>query len=403
VALPVTISGTLPPTDFNAGGLLPVISSGGNVYVILLDSTDTSLLEAWKATDPETSFAEQDSADKPNLTNIILAASVVQEGDVIHIATQEDSTGRVGYHTFNMATDQWVVVNEQITATTFIGQQYHVGISVRSDGDVIVAYVGLRETITMSDLQRVKYARREGGSWTADVAVDDGGSVNWVSPEVVIGSSDRMHIFFVHDENDDGYQRCLRSDNSLETFPAAFETTVGITASRQDFGRGVSYDSGGTIKVRCPYVGVSTRPYMASLDSADTPTVTGAEISTHAVLVNGVAGQDCYQLASVAKGTDLYTLWINNADSDLYRDVNADGGGWGTDTNTFTGTVTWLAANVFIRGSNYRLAYLMYESSAVKYNEVDLGSAGGGGGRTTKNTRAFPLGMEIGMNWRSAA
>lgn len=26
--------------------------------------------------------------------------------------------------------------------------------------------------------------------------------------------------------------------------------------------------------------------------------------------------------------------------------------------------------------------------------------AGGGGGRTTKNTRAWPLGMEIGMNWR---
>lgn len=26
---------------------------------------------------------------------------------------------------------------------------------------------------------------------------------------------------------------------------------------------------------------------------------------------------------------------------------------------------------------------------------------GGGGGRTTKNTRAFPLGMEIGMNWVS--
>lgn len=30
-------------------------------------------------------------------------------------------------------------------------------------------------------------------------------------------------------------------------------------------------------------------------------------------------------------------------------------------------------------------------------------AAGGGGGRTTKNTRAFPLGMEIGMNWVNSA
>lgn len=31
---------------------------------------------------------------------------------------------------------------------------------------------------------------------------------------------------------------------------------------------------------------------------------------------------------------------------------------------------------------------------------VAFKAAGGGGGRTTKNTRAFPLGTEVGMNWR---
>jgi hypothetical protein len=38
--------------------------------------------------------------------------------------------------------------------------------------------------------------------------------------------------------------------------------------------------------------------------------------------------------------------------------------------------------------------------AAVHLAVYDLG---GGGGRTTKNTRAFPLGTEIGMNWRGAA
>jgi hypothetical protein len=39
--------------------------------------------------------------------------------------------------------------------------------------------------------------------------------------------------------------------------------------------------------------------------------------------------------------------------------------------------------------------------SAATY--LVLRSAVAAGGRTTKNTRAFPLGTEIGMNWRGAA
>src|SRR5574341_759809 len=114
--LPVTISNT----QVNILGIRrfgPWISSGGNVYVVLLNSADKSLIEVYKATDPESSFSEQDSADAPNLTNNSDALSAVQVGDVLHIVASEETTGRVSYHTFDMATDQWVIVNEQVTAT----------------------------------------------------------------------------------------------------------------------------------------------------------------------------------------------------------------------------------------------------------------------------------------------
>lgn len=42
-------------------------------------------------------------------------------------------------------------------------------------------------------------------------------------------------------------------------------------------------------------------------------------------------------------------------------------------------------------------------SMHVTAQELEVPNAPGGGGRTTKNTRAFPLGTEIGMNWRGAA
>jgi len=51
--------------------------------------------------------------------------------------------------------------------------------------------------------------------------------------------------------------------------------------------------------------------------------------------------------------------------------------------NNPTWTVT-ASGNVFLGGGNVNVAV----------------AAAGGGGRTTKNTRAFPLGVEIGMNWQ---
>jgi len=386
MALPTTIAGVqVIAAARKCGGFL---SSGGNVYIIFLDSTDASIVEAWKATDPTSSFSEQNSAGKPDLTNLVIAIAAYQAGDVIHIVTKEASTGRIAYHTFNMATDAWGTVNEQVTATTFVVTGETVDIVLRSDGDVIVIYNGAQDTVTMSNFNRVKYARRESASWTANVAVDNAGSVSWNAGTAILGASDRTHFAFIDDDSDDAYQRTLTSANSLEAFPAAFDATIQSTAARADIGPGTSYVSGGATKVRFPYNN-ATAVWQALCDSADAPTVTidGASFSDGA----GLSRLDgaYYPTAMAAHLTDLYAFWINaSSPFGLFQDKNANGAGWGTDVTRFGGPVTrfFVTPFSFTRSGNYKIGFVIYDGTNVKYDELDLGSASSVGSSTGGTT-----------------
>ncbi len=378
MALPVSIAGTLNASVRGRCG--PFISSGGNVYVVLSDSADRSILEVWKATDPTSSFSEADAANHHDLTNVVIHCDVVQVSDVLHMAVVESSSGsggRVSYHTFDMSTDLWALNEEVVATPANPSGRSGVGIAVRSDGDVIVGYNGTRDTVTMSDVARVKYARRESAVWTVNVALDNAGSVGWQMSSAVLGSSDRVHFLFIDGGSNDAYQRCLTSANALETFPATFDATT-LTTDRGDIGAAVSYDSGGTIKVRVPYCDSTGTVSIAEFDSADAPTVsvtTGASATApDASAGGGVATITTSQLACVAKETDVYLLFTDVTSLDLMRDVNT-GSGWGTDATEFTGSVDAFSANVFVRSGNYKLAYVVNDSATMKYNELDLGSA----------------------------
>src|SRR5712691_831377 len=103
MALPTTISSTALPTrqQFRLG---PFISSTGNVYAVLLDTTNTKI-HVYKATDPTSSFTEQDSG---NIPGQVSAGTlwVIQNGDVLSIAGATDSTAPAyKFHQFSMATD----------------------------------------------------------------------------------------------------------------------------------------------------------------------------------------------------------------------------------------------------------------------------------------------------------
>lgn len=86
--------------------------------------------------------------------------------------------------------------------------------------------------------------------------------------------------------------------------------------------------------------------------------------------------------------------------------ANFDTTTWTTHTYTLSGaeadaitdytTISIATKVAWSGGGAARVAH-------VTAHEFECPDAGGGGGRTTKNTRAFPLGTEVGMNWRGAA
>jgi hypothetical protein len=50
--------------------------------------------------------------------------------------------------------------------------------------------------------------------------------------------------------------------------------------------------------------------------------------------------------------------------------------------------------------TSVQMEWSFASSTRVGQVGININAAAGGGGRTTKNTRAFPLGMDLGMNWQ---
>lgn len=147
MALPTTIAGVAFPV--NTCDTRPFLSSGGNVYIVLVNSTTTTKLKVMKATDPASSFSEVDAANAPVTPAAIYAISVCQVGDVLHIATYSGaSTNELKYHTFNMGTDLYAVKNETVEDTNPENDRHRLcSIHVRSDGNPIIVYGGTLDAL----------------------------------------------------------------------------------------------------------------------------------------------------------------------------------------------------------------------------------------------------------------
>jgi hypothetical protein len=383
MAFPTTISTTFGASLGFSG---PFLSSGGNVYVITISNTGGDDLRAYKATDPTSSFTAVGTDVSVTSGDAIQGVSIVQSGDNLHVVSVDGSAANkdLRYHVFSMSSDSWTTSNELIkdNATPVTGfVPYPVSISIRSDGDVIVLYNGSSVANMGNDRERVVYARREAGVWTIDVAVDNGGATNWIAGAVVIGSSDRMHFFFVDDGASDAYQRALTSANSLQAFPASYDTVIntGDTVQEQ---KGISYVSGANTKVRYPCVdGNVNELNSAKCDSADTPTM-----SEDTDITGATSFAQADNAASfAADGTTLWNTFIQASTSDIFTQSNADDGGWSAPASFYAGTVTKIYTNVYTRGSDTVLAMVFTETDP-KYHEKVLSSAGNAASLTAAAT-----------------
>jgi hypothetical protein len=373
-----TVGATLSGAFFTYrnAGVGPFKSSGGKYYFVgrTVGPTLGGAVVVFHTTDPIGGTWTASSGWGVSTGYEALAA--YQVGDNLHIVAQA-ANGSVRYRVFQMDTDGWTAATSQeavaasavapTTGATF------VSLVVRSTGEVVLVY-NAGQTAMSSSLNMCRYIRRTtAGTWTGATNIDNGGSINWTGPVAALGASDRVHFFFYDATNDDAYQRTLSAANVLQTFPASYYTSVGsaMGATLYHTPPAIAFDDGAARRVRAGLQYNFNSYGLASLDSADAPSVSAEQIHT---------GNDkVVNLQSIATltndGTSLHALWADNTTHDLMHDSSTGGGGaWGADTNELPGTINAISTPPasYTRSGNTVLPMVVDDGGVIKYVEVPL-------------------------------
>lgn len=383
MALPTTIkTGAIDLKAYSP----PFISSGGNVYVALVDAVAGGDLHIYKATDPTSSFTIQDDSNRPTLVQTGGVGSVFQVSDVLHIITMEATPNEIHYHTFNMATDAWAIIDEVVETPTDPSTNSWISISARSDGDIIIVYGGDTDMVMGGKKERVDYARREGGTWTVGVAVDDAGDLHYGNPSIVKGPlTDDMHIMFTRQQDtadpptiwDEIIGKTLDPSNTLSTAVVDSTQNVNLLALQNS----VVWEDGSNQRIGGVFGTDSfdsvffERAVEDGSDDISSLATTTISDGTNDGFVNG---ELC--IATCAELDDeIHVLYSGGggtgSDQDIYyvKSTNAVATTWSTPVEELDAvTCNSISANIYVRGSDTVLSYSYRDGTDLKYNEKVL-------------------------------
>jgi len=89
-------------------------------------------------------FEPTDNDVFPDLENPIASFDAHRAGNIIHVATQELTTGRVAYHQFDMALQRWTLLNEEVLASNSHGDIAVSMCVLQPSGQPLIWYQGDR-------------------------------------------------------------------------------------------------------------------------------------------------------------------------------------------------------------------------------------------------------------------
>lgn len=220
--IPETI-GSLLRGDFSHNSRVGPFENGDEHFAgIFLDPDDhTKLAMSWSE-NYGFSWTAVQTASLPNSIASHDGHQVSGE-DTIHEWTQE-SSGRVAYHTADLATGAFTLENEEVLASASTSTGAVSG-GVRSDGKPFVGYDSDKENVGGSDRNRMSYKYRTGvGTWSTALPVGDIGlSQSDLFGRFIAGQDNRVHIFsavspgyFVSSTPDLQHQ-VIKSDGTLSS------------------------------------------------------------------------------------------------------------------------------------------------------------------------------------------
>lgn len=370
MALPVTISGVeFPPVNYFCG---PFKAPNGQFYVVLRNPS-TGRPEVCMATDPTSSFAIQDTSNKPTRPPTSMWATL--NGNDLHLVTSTDSEPEIEHHIFRTATDLWdgTIIDQEIenVKNEPANENKSCSIVVRpSDNDIIVLYNGDTDADMGNPYERVDYAFWNGSSWSSVGVQVNGGSAaeDHIGSIAVLGESDAVHFGWNDDTNGDALYRRLNSSNSLGT-QGTLQGDDRNPAHRVI--PSVYYDDGGVERITFGVtntIGVTPRIDSVKVDDETIDGTPDAAGRTNNKVENAMSVA-CLAVDGIGK--IVYFLGVDALNGDLYFNSNTDDGGWGTPAVEVTGTVTRVSCNVYPRDGDLKLAFV-YDDGGIKYNEKSL-------------------------------
>ncbi len=357
----------------------PFKSIAGDFYTVLrsrANPIESGTLSLWKNIDPDNNaFTEEAVQQVATASETLASIWCVQENDIIHSVCQKDGTAtddrNVYYVSSDMLADTMAteVTIESIVTPDDGPAANACSIAVDSTGDIVVVYQGDPEMLMGTEYARIDANKSTdgGATWSGTgfpLAIDNAGNGHWTGPVIVAGSSDRMHIFFKDDNNEEAYQRRLGSDDSLETFPSAFSVTKNASTLVYIFGHGVN--AGGEISV--PWRDADGESSVVSFTSADTPSYT----ETNNVSDNPVTFINDTPIHCMAVDGDDLHLVYSDSNKIFMHDENT-GSGWGTDDPHTVSARPLLSGGVSSVGDNSAREEVAFSFTTTAAGLVSLG------------------------------
>lgn len=361
------------PSSGNGFQQGPYMDSDENIYAMLVLRNSGGLDHAviYKCDAPVTeNLFEEKRGINPKTNNAaenIHCASMFLDGTnlhvVTHIRTNDDTSGPAyEYSIFDTITDLWTLTQETLEVVSS-GSARFANIQLRSDGDVLCFYNGNTDNVMGSPFFRAKIGRRETGTWTVDIEVSTAGKDEANMVPGVIQHSDstnnRMHLFY-------NYRIGVVTTIHLSTY--LNDNTFGVQhkiidggASQSSIWQAVSYNDGGTTKIRAVYNDEALgddAPKVVEFDDADNPTLITRIIGEVAINTTG------QQTLSIVFGEDLkklFFLHINFAVEGRFLVKNESG----------VGNDVWNITDKFISGS--ASVFSLNTSITYTLNNLEMG------------------------------
>jgi len=189
-----------------ARSLFPV---GNDWYAVVLN-TSAVLIEVHKSTDGGVTFTEQDSSNSLGHSGATHSYDAWLDGTNLHILYRPTgATNTLRVRIFDTTTDTHAGSDVGgADASTTANSDFGVGVTVRSDGDVLVFF--------RDGTNDVAYRRYEGSSWAAAAQLNTTQTSIPLSITMT-GNSDMAHALYFEQVNNDISNRSIDSSNTLGT------------------------------------------------------------------------------------------------------------------------------------------------------------------------------------------